>query len=92
MRPVIKKAVENLPAASEAILAEARALPPTAAGHDRLVRQIELFHTLEWQKPQRPQPVGDTLKIAALNAERLKNPIAVQRLLARTGAQAALLS
>lgn len=92
MRPPIKRIVHHLAPPRDDLLAEARRASEARTGHDRFLERIEAFHQIESQPPSLPLAWPGYLRIAAFNAERLKNRPAVRRLMDRVGAHAFLLS
>ncbi|WP_230531870.1 endonuclease/exonuclease/phosphatase family protein [Microvirga roseola] len=92
MRPLIDRVVPALTAPDDAVLEEARAASPERGTHDGFIARIEALHEVEQRAPASPVPWPGRLRIAALNAERLKDRAAVRRMLDRTGAHLVLLS
>jgi len=92
LRPLIDRIVDDLACPDAALLEEALRTAPAPQAHEDLVRRIEAFHRLECRPPMRPLPCPKRLRVAALNAERLKRPMEVRRLLDRAGAHVLLLS
>jgi endonuclease/exonuclease/phosphatase family metal-dependent hydrolase len=90
MRPVVSEAVSDLPVPDPTILGEARRA--SLDEHGRFLSRIEAFHCLESRPPRYDASWPGTLRVAAFNAERLKNRERVRRLLDSAGVHAALLS
>ena len=92
MRPIIDRIAPTLPAADQALLAEARTAEKIPAEHARLLPKIEALHLLEVCPPAEPQPVPPRITVASFNAERLKFPAAARWLLDDADVQVALLT
>jgi endonuclease/exonuclease/phosphatase family metal-dependent hydrolase len=91
MRSPVTRIVPDLPVPDEAILAEARR-SGSAAAHGRFLDRIEAFRAIEARPPARPAAWPTVLRLCAFNAERLKDPAGVRRLMDRAGTQVSLLS
>jgi endonuclease/exonuclease/phosphatase family metal-dependent hydrolase len=92
MPRLIQQCVEALPQPDEELLRQARSQTPSREAHADFLTRIEAFHAIERRRPSLIRPWPGRLRLAALNAERLKNRPAVRALLDRAGAHAALLS
>lgn len=92
MRPLISTIVPELTKPDEAVLDAARRTPPSAALHAEFIQRLAAFHEIESRPPAHKKDWSACLKLAALNAERLKDPAAVRALLDRAGADVALIS
>jgi endonuclease/exonuclease/phosphatase family metal-dependent hydrolase len=91
MRPLIHRIVQDLSLPDASLLEEARrTMEPSA--HARYLERIAAFHELEARAPAQPLPWPGKLRVAALNAKRLKHPLAVRELLDYVGAPVSLLS
>lgn len=93
MRPVVTRVVPHLAGPDAALLQEARRASATGEdAHAQFVQRAESFRAIEQANPHPPLPWPGTLRIAAFNAERLKNRFATRRLLRQAGAHVALLA
>lgn len=92
MRPMIERIVRDLPCPDAASLETARRAASDPSAHDGFLQRIEAFHAVEARPARDARPCPNRLRIAALNAERLKRPGAVARLRERVGAHAIVLS
>jgi endonuclease/exonuclease/phosphatase family metal-dependent hydrolase len=93
MRPVIDRIVPKLEAPDAALLDEARrAAILGESAHGAFLERIPAFRTIEQAPPAHPLPWTGTFRIAAFNAERLKNPPATRRLMQQAGADVVLFS
>ncbi|QRM28164.1 endonuclease/exonuclease/phosphatase family protein [Microvirga sp. VF16] len=93
MRAVIDRVVQNLDAPEASILEEARRASVTGEdAHARLLQQIPAFREIEQVPPEHVRPCPEIIRIAAFNAERLKNRPAARLLMKQAGADIALLS
>lgn len=92
MRAAIDRSVDGLPCPEAALLDAALRAAPAPAAHRTAMERIAAFHALEGRPPPEARPCPERLRIAALNAERLKRAAAVRRLADRVGADALLLS
>ncbi|MXQ13825.1 endonuclease/exonuclease/phosphatase family protein [Microvirga makkahensis] len=92
MRPLIDRSVSDLPCPDPALLEEARRTAHASSAHRDVLSRIEAFRRLETRPPRNPVSCPGRLRIAALNAERLKRPEEVRRLADRVGAHVLLLS
>ena len=92
MRPPIRQVTKELPAPDDAVLAEARRVAPSPEEHRRFIGRIPALHVIEHVPSAQPLPWPGRLRVAAFNAERLKDRAAVRALLDRIGAHVALLS
>ncbi|MEE1611241.1 endonuclease/exonuclease/phosphatase family protein [Microvirga sp. CF3016] len=93
MRAVTDRVVSNLPVPEASLLDEARRASLRGEdGHARLLQEIEALQAVEQGPPERVRPCPGTIRIAAFNAERLKNRPAARRLLQQARADIALLS
>ena len=93
MRSVIDRVVQSLDDPDPSILEQARrSVLRTGDAHARLIQQIPAFHAIEQAPPSRVRPCPSTIRIAAFNAERLKDRSAVRSLMQKAGADITLLS
>lgn len=92
MRPLINRSERNLPCPQEALLQEARHATHDKAAHRDFKERIEAFHAIEVLPPRQEHSCPDRLRVAALNAERLKRPNAIKDLIEKAGAHIVLLS
>ncbi|MBJ6126210.1 endonuclease/exonuclease/phosphatase family protein [Microvirga splendida] len=94
MRPLIDRIVPDLAAPDAAVLAEARQASAEGrqAAHASLLARLPALHALEQGIPTDPPPWPGSLKIAAFNAQRLKDRRAARHLMEQAGAQVTLLS
>jgi endonuclease/exonuclease/phosphatase family metal-dependent hydrolase len=86
------RSVGDLPCPDRALLDEALQEARNPSAHHRFLGQIEALHALEIRLPREARECPARLRIAALNAERLKQPEAVRQLMNRAGAHVLLLS
>ncbi|MBF9232047.1 endonuclease/exonuclease/phosphatase family protein [Microvirga alba] len=92
MRSLITTVVRMLPAPDETLLAQARTATPSREEHSRFMDRIAALGAVECQPPQQPRSWPGYLRVAAFNAERLKDRAAARALLDHAGAHVALLS
>lgn len=92
MRPLITTVVQSLYGPDDAIINEATAATPSRDEHSRFIARIAALHAIEQEPPAWPIAWPGRLRIAAFNAERMKNAPAARALLDGAGAQVALLS
>jgi endonuclease/exonuclease/phosphatase family metal-dependent hydrolase len=98
MRPLIDRIVPKLEAPEASLLEEARrASILRENAHQAFLERIPAFRAVEQAPPAHPVPAHPvpwtgTLRIAAFNAERLKNRPATRRLMQQAGADIALFS
>jgi len=93
MRPFIHRVVPKLDAPEASVLEDARrAAIRGREVHRALLARIPAFHAIEQEPPAHPHPWPGSLKIAAFNAERLKDRPAVRHLMNGTGADITLFS
>jgi endonuclease/exonuclease/phosphatase family metal-dependent hydrolase len=92
LRPVITRNVLDLPCPEGALLDKVRRVQPNAAAHTRFLKHIEAFHAIEFVPSQEAMTCSGRLRVAAFNAERLKNPRSVRRVIDGLGAHVVLLS
>jgi endonuclease/exonuclease/phosphatase family metal-dependent hydrolase len=94
MRPVIDRVVPDIAAPDSAVLEEARLASDQRrqAAHRSLIQRIPALHAVEQGPPADPLPWPGSLRIAAFNAQRLKDRRAARRLMEQAGAQVTLLS
>ena len=93
MRPVVHRVVPRLEAPEASLLEEARQAEALGQdAHRPFLERVRAFRAIEQAPPARPLPWPGTLRIAAFNAERLKDRPAVRRLMGRAGAHVALFS
>jgi len=93
MRPVIHQVVPKLDAPEASILEDARQVAMRGEeAHRALLARISAFRAIEQGAPTRPLPWPGSLRIAAFNAERMKDRPAVRHLMSRAGADVALFS
>jgi len=89
---VIDRCTDDLACPDAALLEEARRAAHVPSIHRDLLKRIEAFHALERRPPRHTVSCPQRLRVAALNAERLKRPDAVRRLIDRVRADVLLLS
>lgn len=92
MRPLIDRILQRLPCPDGLLLEEARRKSPDPTAYRDFLNRVEAFHALEQQPPMREIHGSGRLRVAALNAERLKRPAVVRRLMNQAGVQVLLLS
>ena len=93
MRSLINRTVLDLQAPDSTMLEEARlASAQKQAAHGSLVERIPALNTIEQRPPVSPLPWPGSIRIAAFNAQRLKDRNATRRLMDQAGAQVTLLS
>jgi len=93
MRAIVDRIVPQIEAPDEGSLEEARAASRLPQGsQDPFLERLPAFHAIEGMPPAARLPWPGRLRIAALNAERLRDRPAVRGLIERTGAHATLLS
>ncbi|WP_052003578.1 endonuclease/exonuclease/phosphatase family protein [Microvirga sp. BSC39] len=94
MRPLIDRIVSGLQPPDSAVLEEARQASEQhqQAAHGNLLAHIPALHAVEQAPPAEPLPWPGSLRIAAFNAQRLKNRRAARHLMEQAGAQVTLLS
>src|SRR5215217_4008898 len=92
MRPLIDRVVPQLEAPKDSLLDEARCAAPQQDTHRDFIRRIPALQAVEQGSPAPARPWPGLLRVAAFNAERLKNRPAVRNLMRRAGAQVTLLS
>ena len=92
MRPVIERVVSSVPCPDDRLLTIARKSGAGLETYHELMGRIDAFRVLEKADPAPPLPWPGRLRVAAFNAQRLKRPQAVRRLLDKFGVQATLLS
>jgi endonuclease/exonuclease/phosphatase family metal-dependent hydrolase len=93
MRPLIDHVVPDLQGPDSALLEDARRSSGQGkAAHMGLLERIPALHAIEQGAPAAPVPWPGSLRIAAFNAQRLRNRPAVRRLMEQAGAQVTLLS
>jgi endonuclease/exonuclease/phosphatase family metal-dependent hydrolase len=94
MRSLIDRTVPDLQPPDSAVLAEARqaSAGQQQAAHGSLLERIPALHAIEQAPPANPLPWPGSLRIAAFNAQRLKDRQAARHLMKQSGAQVTLLS
>ena len=93
MRPSINRVVQSLDAPDASLLEEARrAAMQREDAHRAFLARIPAFRAVEQAPPAHPLPWTGTFRVAAFNAERLKNRPATRRLMERAGADITLFS
>ncbi|WP_262027542.1 endonuclease/exonuclease/phosphatase family protein [Microvirga sp. Mcv34] len=93
MRPIIRRIVRKLDAPEASILGDARKAALKREGdQDAFLARIPAFRAMEQEPPAHPLPWPGSLRIAALNAERMKDRPSVRRMMSRAGADIALFS
>jgi endonuclease/exonuclease/phosphatase family metal-dependent hydrolase len=92
MRPLIKRTVPDLPPPGEPLLAEARRSLASPVEHDRILKRVGALHALECRQSSQSREWPERLRVAAFNAERLKNRRAVRMMMDRVGAGVSMLS
>ena len=92
MERVSDATVPSLERPGRALLDEARAAPPGAASHDALAARVAAFHAIELHQPLNLVPVPHRFRVAAWNAERLKQIEASAALIRQAQADVVLLS
>lgn len=91
MRATLTRTVPDLAVPDEAILARARRTSSSGIGDGRFLERIDAFHAIECRPPLRAMEWPGVLRLAAFNAERLKDRAGVRGLIDRTGAHVSLL-
>jgi endonuclease/exonuclease/phosphatase family metal-dependent hydrolase len=89
---LIDRSVGDLPCPDRALLDEALQEAQNPSAHNRFLGEIKALHALEVRLPREAPECPVRLRIAALNAERLKHPEAVRQLMNHAGAHVLLLS
>jgi len=93
MRAIVDRIVPRIEAPDAASLERARRASRLPQGRqDPFLEGLPAFHAVESMSPGKRLPWPGHLRIAALNAERLRDRPALRGLIARAGAHAALLS
>lgn len=92
MRPIVETVVKNLPEPDGRVLDEARAVSDEPDRHRHFLDRVAALHELESCPPAAPLAWPGRLRIAAFNAQRLKNVSATRALLDRARTDIALLS
>jgi endonuclease/exonuclease/phosphatase family metal-dependent hydrolase len=94
MRPLIDRIVPDLPAPDSAVLEEARiaSARQRQAAHGSLVGRIPALNAVEQRPPANPLPWPGSIRVAAFNAQRLKDRPAARRLMEQACAQVTLFS
>jgi endonuclease/exonuclease/phosphatase family metal-dependent hydrolase len=93
MRPLIDRIVPDLQAPDSAMLEAARlASAQQQAAHGSLVERIPALNAIEQRPPVHPLPWPGSIRIAAFNAQRLKDRQAARHLMEQAGAQVTLFS
>ena len=93
MRPLIDRIVPELATPDSALLDEARwASAQHQSAYGSLLERVPALHAVEQRPPADPLPWPGSLKVAAFNAQRLRDRRAVRHLMGQAGAQVALLS
>jgi endonuclease/exonuclease/phosphatase family metal-dependent hydrolase len=72
MNAIVERALETLPLPDPALLESAREDVATKARHDALAAEIAALNAVEYRPPHADHLLGERLRIAAWNAERLK--------------------
>ncbi|WP_201863604.1 endonuclease/exonuclease/phosphatase family protein [Microvirga soli] len=92
MRSLIDRIVPDLPAPDSTLLEEARLASGQQAAHGSLVERVPALNAIEQRPPAHPLPWPGSIRIAAFNAQRLKDRRATRRLMEQAGAQVTLFS
>jgi endonuclease/exonuclease/phosphatase family metal-dependent hydrolase len=94
MRPLIERIVPDLHAPDTVLLERARLASGNhrQAVHGSLVECIPALHAIEQRPPVNPLPWPGSIRIAAFNAQRLKDRHAARKLMEQAGAQVTLFS
>jgi endonuclease/exonuclease/phosphatase family metal-dependent hydrolase len=94
MRSLTDLIVPDLQAPDSAVLEEARLASAQGrrAVHGSLIARIPALNAIERRSPDNPLPWPGSIRIAAFNAQRLKNRQAARRLMEQARAQVTLLS
>ncbi|MGF9763985.1 endonuclease/exonuclease/phosphatase family protein [Microvirga sp. 0TCS3.31] len=94
MRPLIDRIVPDLQPPDSAVREEARqaAAHQGQAAHRSLLDRIPALQAVEAAPPANPLPWPGSLRVAAFNAQRLKDRRAARHLMRHAGAQVTLLS
>lgn len=94
MRPLIDRIVPDLQAPDGSVLEEARlaSAQRLQAAHESLVERIPALNAIEQRPPVNRLPWPGSIRIAALNAQRLKDRPAARRLMKQAGAHVTLFS
>src|SRR3712207_4019878 len=94
MRSLIDRIVPDLEPPDSAVLDEARqaAAQQEQAAHKSLLERIPALHAIERVPPKNPLPCPGFLRIAAFNAQRLKDSRAARHLMQQARTQVTLLS
>jgi endonuclease/exonuclease/phosphatase family metal-dependent hydrolase len=92
MRSLIDRIVPDLPAPDSPLLEEARRVSRQQAAHRSLVERVPALNAIEQHPPAHPLPWPGSIRIAAFNAQRLKDRPATRRLMEQAGAQVTLFS
>jgi len=72
MNAIVERALETLPLPDPALLDSAREDVATKARHDAIAAEIPALNAVEYRPPQADHLLGEHLRLAAWNAERLK--------------------
>lgn len=94
MRPLIDRIVPNLQPPDKAVLDEARQASShqQQAAHAGMLERISALHAVEQRPPADPLLWPGSLRIAAFNAQRLKDRRAARHLMEQAGAHVTLFS
>jgi endonuclease/exonuclease/phosphatase family metal-dependent hydrolase len=94
MRSMIDRIVPDLQAPDSAVLEEARLASAQGqqGAHGSLVPRIPALNAIEQRSPEDPLPWPGSIRIAAFNAQRLKDRPAARRLMEQAGVQVTLFS
>jgi endonuclease/exonuclease/phosphatase family metal-dependent hydrolase len=72
MNAIVERALESLPLPDPALLESAREDVATKVRHDAIATEIPALSAVEYRPPQADHQLGEHLRLAAWNAERLK--------------------
>ncbi|MBF9195246.1 endonuclease/exonuclease/phosphatase family protein [Microvirga terrestris] len=94
MRALIARFVSDLEPPDSIVLEDARQASTLGqkAVHGSLLERIPALHAVEHSPPANPRPWPGSIRIAAFNAQRLKDRRATRHLMRQAGAQVTLLS
>jgi endonuclease/exonuclease/phosphatase family metal-dependent hydrolase len=73
MNAIVERTLESLPLPDPALLESAREDAATKVRHDAIAAEIPALNAVEYRPPQADHPLGEQLRLAAWNAERLKH-------------------
>jgi endonuclease/exonuclease/phosphatase family metal-dependent hydrolase len=92
MRALIDRIVRDLPCPEPSLREKARSATRDLSAHGSYLERIDAFHVLEARSPEEVRACPARLRVGALNAERLKYPQAVRRLMEEAGIDVQFLS